>query len=633
MHLSKHLPTCLATVAVATAGTLAHAVPRDDVGALKLLSIEALMDVEVTSVSKTAQPVSDAPASIYVITADDIRGSGATSLPEALRLAPNLQVLQLGPANYTITARGFSGSSAAQSFSNKLLVLIDGRSVYTPLFSGVYWDSQDTLLDDVERIEVISGPGAALWGANAVNGVINITTRSAAQTTGGLAQATIGSAEKGAALRWGGAIGAEGGYRIYVKGYDRDSFDLGGGSDARDGYAARQAGFRTDWQVAGGNFTVQGDYLHGEQEQPGAPDLDIRGSNLLGRWERQLGETSAISLQVYYDHTEHSFELDTYDVSLQHSFKLGAHHSIVWGLGHRSSHYDIINIPNFFFVPNRRTLDISNVFAQDVIDLGAADLTLGVKFEHDDFEGTTPLPNLRLAWKAGEHHLLWAAASRAIRSSTPFDRDVREILGGQLFLVGTEDFRPEKLTAYELGYRGAAGAAVSVSVTAYYHVYHDLRTIEFEPNGFVIPLQWGNLMEGDTYGLELWGNYQVTDAWRLSLGYQRQHEDLRFEAGGSGLLGIAQNWNEPTNRASLHSMLALPRGLSFDADLRYQGALPDPRTPAYTELNARLGWRMNDRWEISLAGANLLHSHHLEFTNPPSDRIERRVLLGASLRF
>ena len=633
MHLSKYLPTWLATVAVATTGTFAYAVPRDDVGDLKRLSIEDLMDVEVTSVSKSAQPVSDAPASIFVITADDIRGSGATTIPEALRLAPNLQVLQLGPANYTITARGFSGSSAAQSFSNKLLVLIDGRSVYTPLFSGVYWDSQDTLLDDVERIEVISGPGAALWGANAVNGVINITTRSAAQTTGGLATATVGSNEQGAALRWGGAIGAAGGYRIYVKGYDRDSFDLDDGSDARDGYKSTQAGFRTDWEAAGSSFTVQGDYLRGEQDQAAGPDLDVRGSNLLARWQRALSDTSAMSVQVYYDHAEHSFELDTYDIQLQHSFKLGARNSIVWGLGHRSSHYEIIDTPNFFFVPNRRTLEISDVFAQDIVDLGAADLTLGIKFEHDDFEGTTPLPNLRLSWKAGEHHLLWAAASRAIRSSTPFDRDVQEILGGQLFLVGNKDFKPEKLTAYELGYRGELGTAVSFSATGYYHVYDDLRSIEFAPTGLVIPLYWGNRMEGDTYGLELWGNYQVIDAWRLSLGYQRQHEKLRFEPGASGILGIAQNWNEPTNRASLHSLLVLPRGLSFDADLRYQGALPDPAVPAYTELNARLGWRIGERWELALSGANLLHSHHVEFTTPPSDRIERRVLLGASLRF
>jgi iron complex outermembrane receptor protein len=633
MHLRSYLSTCVATVAAATASTFAYAVPNGDVGALKQLSIEDLMDVEVTSVSKGAQAVGDAPAAIFVITADDIRGSGATSIAEVLRLAPNLQVLQLGPSNYTITARGFSGSSAAQSYSNKLLVLIDGRSVYTPLFSGVYWDSQDTLLDDVERIEVISGPGAALWGANAVNGVINITTRSAAQTTGGLANASVGSSEKSAALRWGGAIGAEGGYRVYVKGYDRDTFELDDGTDAGDGYKSTQAGFRTDWQAAGGSFTVQGDYMRGEQEQPVGPDLDVRGSNVLARWQRRFSETSELSVQVYYDHVQHSFDLDTYDVSLQHSFKLGTRNSIVWGLGHRSSHYAIIDTPNFFFVPNHDTLDLSNIFAQDIIDLGAADLTLGIKFEHDDFQGTTPLPNLRFSWKAAEHHLLWAAASRAIRSSTPFDRDVQEILGSQLFLVGNKDFKPEKLTAYELGYRGELKPAASLSVTAYYHVYDDLRSIEFEPNGFVIPLHWGNSMEGDTYGVELWGNYQVTDAWRMTLGLQRQHESLRFEPGASGLLGIAQNWNEPTNRASLHSLLVLPRGLSFDADLRYQGALPDPAIPAYTELNARLGWRIGDRWEMSLAGANLLHAHHKEFTTPPSDRIERRVLLGASIRF
>jgi iron complex outermembrane receptor protein len=633
MHLRRNLSVCILTLALATVMCHANAAPKDELGALKRLSIEDLMNVEVTSVSKSAQPVGDAPASIYVITSDDIRHSGATTIPEALRLAPNLQVMQLGSSIYTITARGFSGSSAAQSFSNKLLVLIDGRSVYSPLYSGLDWDLQDTLLDDVDRIEVISGPGAALWGANAVNGVINITTRAATETTGGLATAGIGSAEKSAALRWGGTLGDEGGYRVYVKGQDRNAFELDDGSDAHDEYQTAQVGFRTDWKAGADRFTVQGDSYRGEHEQVGSPDAVVRGTNFLGRWQRQFDDTSALSVQAYFDHVVRAFKVDTYDVTVQHSFALGARHAIVWGLGHRSMSYEIPTTPTLFFIPARHDLTLSNVFAQDVIDFGAVDLTLGIKFEHDDFHGTTPLPNLRASWKVRENQMLWASAARAVRSSTPFDRDVQETLGGQLFLVGIKDFEQEKLTAYEVGYRGEVSPSTSLSVTGFYHVYDDLRSIEFAPNGLVLPLHWDNLIEGDTYGLEMWGNYQVTEGWRLSLGYQRLHERLRFEEGSSQLLGLAQNWNEPTNRGSLNSSLTLPHGITIDAGLRYQDSLPDPAVRAYTELNARVAWRAREQWDVYLTGMNLLHPHHKEFTPPPGDRIERRVMLGTAFRF
>ena len=411
--------------------------------ALKSLSVEELMDIEVTSVSKTATPLSTAPAAIYVITHEDVIRSGATSIPEVLRLAPNLQVVQISASNYTITARGFSGNSADQNFSDKLLVLIDGRSVYSPLYSGVYWDAQDVVLDDIERIEVISGPGATLWGANAVNGVINIITRHSADTQGGDVAAGGGNLEKDAVARFGGSLSDDATFRVYAKGFERGSLDLPSGISADDGWSKSQAGFRGDWTHTSNTVTVQGDVYRGNENQSGATDLSIAGANLLARWQRQLANDSALQVQAYYDETQRlngggggGFVLDTYDVELQHSFALGRANDVVWGAGERVSRYGITNTPDLLFLPDQRTLNLANAFIQDTIAIDPkVKLTLGTKLEDDPYSGTTPLPNARLSWNVSDTSFLWSAISRAIRSPTPFDRDVVEYLGTTLFLT------------------------------------------------------------------------------------------------------------------------------------------------------------------------------------------------------
>jgi iron complex outermembrane receptor protein len=608
--------------------------------ALKSLSVEELMNIEVTSVSKTAAPLSTAPAAIYVITHEDVVRSGATSIPEVLRLAPNLQVVQISASNYTITARGFSGNSGDQNFSDKLLVLIDGRSVYSPLYSGVYWDAQDVALDDIERIEVISGPGATLWGANAVNGVINIITRRSADTQGGDVNVGAGNLEKNATARIGGSLGEDANFRVYAKGFERGSLDSPSGVSADDGWSKTQAGFRADWTPAANTVTVQGDAYRANENQTGTTDLSISGANLLARWQHQFAADSTLQIQTYYDQTQRfngagagGFVLNTYDLELQHSFALGTANNFVWGAGERVSRYGITNTQSLLFLPDQRTLELANAFVQDSIALAPKlKLTLGAKLEDDPYSGVTPLPNARLSWSVSDTTFLWSAVSRAIRSATPFDRDVVEYLGTTLFLTGGGEFKPEKLTAYEVGYRAQPSSRLSISVSTFYNSYDDLRTIEFDPLT-LLPLHWGNLMDGHTYGAEAWANYQVSDWCVVTLAFNQLYESLHFKPGSSDLLGIAEAGDDPSHQAHLRTSMNLSSNLTLDADLRYVGTLPNPEVHAYEELNARLGWRISKHWDAALFGQNLLHARHQEFTVPPSDAISRSAMLDARWKF
>jgi iron complex outermembrane receptor protein len=636
-----HRTTCVNIAALLSLLVVAPAVADvDSMSALKSLSIEELMNLEVTSVSKTLAPLSTAAAAIYVITHQDVVRSGATSIPEVLRLAPNLHVVQISPSNYTITARGFSGNSADQNFSDKLLVLIDGRIVYSPLYSGVYWDAQDVVLEDIERIEVISGPGATLWGANAVNGVINIIMRHSVDTEEGSFAVGGGNLEKTATVGIGGRLSDVASFRVYAKGFERGSLDLPSGASADDGWSKTQVGFRTDWTPTADTVTVQGDVYRANEKQSGTTDLSIAGANILARWQRQFASDSALQIQTYYDETQRfngggggAFVLNTYDLELQHSFSLGRLNSFVWGVGERVSRYGITNTRTLQFLPDRRTLSLANAFMQDTIALDPKlKLTLGVKLEDDPYSGATPLPDARLSWTVSDRMFLWSAVSQAIRSPTPFDRDVAEYLGTTLFLTGGGKFKPEKLTAYEIGYRGQPTSRVSVSLSAYYNSYDDLRSIEFDPKT-LLPLHWGNLMDGHTYGAEAWANYQVSDWCVVTLAFNQLYESLHFKPGSSGLLGIAQAGDDPSHQAHLRSSMNLSSKLTLDADLRYVSTLPNPRVSAYEELNARLGWHISKQWDVALSGRNLLHAHHQEFSVPPSDAISRSAVLDARWRF
>ncbi|MEO6339836.1 MAG: TonB-dependent receptor [Caulobacteraceae bacterium] len=608
---------------------------------LRHMSIDQLAELDVSSVTKTSEALSDAPAAIFVITHEDIARSGATSIPEILRLAPNLQVAQTGASKYTITARGFSGATAAQNFPNKLLVLIDGRSVYTPLYSGVYWDMQDVLPQDIARIEVISGPGATLWGANAVNGVINIITRTSGETQGGLAVVSGGNYQGGVSLRYGGRIAENLTYRVYAKaaGY-RDTLTLAG-TRAHDNWTKPQGGFRVDWTpTPADTLTLQGDAYKGADAQAGAPDESIEGRNVLARWTHAGANGSALQVQAYYDRTARETEqgggrfwLDTYDLDLQHHFTLGPRNELVWGGGVRFSRYMIAGPPSLRFAPPGRTLKLANIFVQDSISVTpTVKAVVGLKLEDDPYSGATLLPSVRLSWKPSDGAMLWAAASRAIRSPTPFDRDVVETLGTTVFLTGGANFAPEKLTAYEAGLRVQPSPRASFSLSAFYNVYDGLRTIEPTPVTF-LPLQWGNKMKGYTFGVEAWGSYQVAPWWKLSAGFNFLSEHLKFSPGASGILGVAQAGSDPKHQASLRSSMNLGHDFTLDGYLRYVGARPDPLVPHYVELNGRLGWNITERVQLSLSVFNLLHDHHQEFTAPDSNAVPRSFLADLQWRF
>jgi iron complex outermembrane receptor protein len=640
--------TIVATIVSAAAGNCAQAQSAspvqgsaaEDLGAM---SLEQLTDLPVTSVSKTVEPLRTAAAAIYVITHDDIVRSGATSIPEALRLAPNLVVTQMSASDYVVSARGFGGDPGAQSFSDKLLVLIDGRSVYSPLYSGVYLDAQDVMLEDVDRIEVISGPGATLWGANAMNGVINIITRSADVTDGGLVRAAGGNNEKNGAARYGGKIDDDTSYRIYGMGFQREAMQLPDRSSADDGWSKGQAGFRIDRHTASDSSTVQGDLYRATQNVAQQLDGMIDGANLLGRWKHQFSDQSELQLQAYYDLTERygpppgagAFVLRTYDVELQQSLALGSAHKLIWGAGERINDYDITDTATLLFVPPNRALTLGNVFAQDTVALSSAlSATAGIKLEDDPYSGWSALPDARLSWTLNDINQLWAAASRAIRSPTPFDVDVVELLGpGIVGLVGNKGFQPEKVWAYEVGYRAQPAPQVSFSISTFYNVYSDLRTIEPSSSTTFFPLHWGNLMAGDTYGVELWGNYQVSDWWRLSPGYSSIKKRLHFEPGASGVLGVAQAGDDAAGHASLTSSMDLGSNLTFDASARYITALPDPVLRSYYDMNARLGWRACRNLELSLSGSNLLNARHYEFPPPYGEQITRSVMVQAQWSF
>jgi len=607
---------------------------------LRQMSIDQLADVNVSSVTKSNEPLRDAPAAIYVITHDDIIRSGATSIPDMLRLAPNLFVAQTSASTFTVSARGFSGSSDAQNFSNKLLVLIDGRTVYTPLYSGVYWDMQDVLPEDIDRIEVISGPGATLWGANAVNGVINIITKKASETQGVSVDLGAGNLQQVASFQYGGHAGDALAWRVYAKAFEDGDTVTTTGAKARDNWTMPQAGFRADWTPGPSDqLTLQGDIFSGDTADSGPNNDTISGGNVLGRWNHAWSDTSNLQVQAYFDRASQftnmgggAFWVDTYDLDVQHSFAMGARNQIVWGGGVRSDDYNITSGSGLSFQPSSRDMVLGDLFAQDSFSItGQLKLIVGLKLENDPFSGFAPLPDLRLSWKPNDKTLLWAAVSKAIRSPTPFDRDVHEEVGGINLLNAGGTFKSEDLVAYEIGARLQPTDRLSFSISTYYNVYSDLRSIEVGPGGF-FPLRWGNAMRGDAYGVEAWGDYRLTDWWQLSAGFSAEHEQLSFQPGDPGLLGAAEAGDDPAAQGQIRSSMNLGRDVTFDATLRSVAALPNPAVPAYTELNARLGWNVTPRIQLSVSGFNLLHAYHVEYPSSEGGAVPRSFFVELRVR-
>lgn len=583
------------------------------------LSLEELAGIEVTSVSRRGEPLSAAPASIYVITAEAIRRSGVSSLPEALRLAPNLQVARLDATQYAISARGFNNA-----IGNKLLVLVDGRTVYTPFFSGVFWDQQDVLLDDVERIEVISGPGATLWGANAVNGVINILTRSAADTQGTLVAARAGSTERGLSLRHGVALGENGHLRVYAQTTRLKPTERADGRDLPDGTERHQAGLRADWTAGADRFTVQGDAYRTQAQHRGffgpveLHAIQASGANLLGRWTRQLDAGSELRVQAYADHMERDDALlyrpriDLADLELQHGITRGRHR-LVWGGGYRQARDKIEPGLFFGFVPERRTQHWANLFVQDDLSLTETlDLTLGLKFERNDFTGVETLPNLRLAWRASGTQLVWGALSRAVRAPARLDRDIRLPPNPPYIIAGGPTFESERADVLEIGYRGQFSASWSVSATTFLSHWEGLRSGQTPPNA-----QVQNMIDGKTYGAEGWASWQAMPAWRLSAGFTALKKELALRPGSTDPVGPANLGDDPSFQWSLRSTLNLGDDQAFDLSVRRVASLPQAEVPAYTAVDARYGWQLSDALEFSVVAQNLFDPGHAEFAAAP----------------
>jgi iron complex outermembrane recepter protein len=615
---------------ISTVAAFAGAARAPSLEELRNLSIEDLANVEVTSVSLRREPLSEAPAAIYVIRGEDIRRSGAVSLPEALRLAPNLEVARVSSQTYVISARGFNSPNA----SNKLLVLIDGRSVYTPFFSSVFWDQQQVMLDDIDRIEVISGPGGTTYGANAVNGVINIITKSSRDTQGGLLDLKYGSFDKSGAGRWGGKLGDAGTYRAYALGFGLGHTDLPDGTSASDDWNGKQAGFRSDFAALGSALTIQGDVYENRLDTPGGR---LSGGNFLGRWTKQLGDGSSLQVQSYYDRQDRhavpgvESRTNTFDIQAQHDFRLGTAHEIVWGLGERVVRDRFQNTLNVFVLePAGETLTLTNIFAQDTIALSDdLKLTLGTKLEYNTFSGFEYLPSGRLGWRASPTDFFWGAISRVVRTPSRLDRELQ----APGILAPAPNFRSEKLIAYEAGYRAQPIPQASLSISLFYNQYDDLRTTSLSPSGG-LPTVLANGLAGDTYGFEVWGDYSVAPWWRLSPGLQMLRKRLHLKPGATDIAGIqTSTGQDPGHQAFLRSYMTLPHDVEFDVDLRQVGSLGGVSVPSYFEADVRFGWHVTPDLELSLAGLNLVHAHHAEASTPPPLEIPRSVYAGVRWRF
>lgn len=610
---------------------------------LKRLTLEELLDVEVVSVSRHAEKLAETASAVRVITGEEIRRSGAETVPQALRLASSLHAQQLSPSYWTISARGMNQSS---STSNKLLVMIDGRTIYTPLVSGTYWDQRDAFLPDVDRIEVISGPGGSAWGANAVNGVINILTKSSAATQGGLLYAGAGKEERAlGGFRYGGRLGAAGHYRVYAKHLDYDDAVRSDGTGARNRWVFSQTGFRTDTRpFQGTDLVVQGDLYTGWLQQPTSSRGELDGGNVTARWTQALGADSTLTAQTFFDSARRGApntfadRIDTFDLDVQHEWRLiGGRHRLVWGAGHRQSDDRVRNLPTQAFIPAEFTHRLSTAFVHAELALVPERLRLivGSRYEHNNYSGSDHQPNVRVAWFVAPQHTLWAAVSSAVRTPARVDRDLFIPARPPFAAAGGPQFKSEELLAYELGWKGRLVERWNATVSTFVHDYDGLRTLELP-----VPLTFKNGLDARTYGAEVFVQHSVTDAMNWNLGYTWFKRDFQLKDWSRDLNAGNVEIADPEHQVQLRIAINLPRGWELDLGGRYVAAVPTvaarvvSTVPAYAELDARLGWVGRDGWEFSLIGTNLLDRAHPE-GGPVNNRreIERSVHGRVTWRF
>jgi len=599
---------------------------------LKNLSMEALINLQVTSVSRKKQKLANSAAAVFVITQEDIRRSGLQSIPEILRMAPGLHVARIDSSKWAITSRGFNGR-----FANKLLVLMDGRTVYSPLFSGVYWDVQDTVLEDIERIEIIRGPGATLWGSNAVNGVINIITKSTADTQSGLVSLAAGTNEKySSMLRFGGEINDNTSYRLYAKGFKRQGGIFFENDDAvEDKWKNNRLGFKVEsMQTQADSLSLQGDWYTGLAEQNiylpisrnsgmvVMDEADTYGGNVLANWNHRWSNDSGMALKVYFDHTYRKNQTleekrNTFDIDFQSDY-LFTTQQLIWGLSYRQTSDDMnepLSSP-LTYTPEDRKSNTISAFIQDDISFynDSLHLIIGSKYEHNDYTGNEWQPNIRLMWLPNQQSSVWASISRAVRVPSRLESDVKIQTGGPVSVNGSKEFISEELIAYELGYRIYPQQYISVDIAGFINQYDDLLTFELDKSDRPpVNLFIDNKMQGKTYGIEVAANWGITADWQLIYSYSWLKTNFNLDNNSVDKTAIESVNNTPEHQMQLSSHWNLTNNLEFDTMLYYVGKIPDSEISAYTRLDLRLGWQINKNLTTSISIQNLFGDKHPEF--------------------
>lgn len=674
MSCTRRLPTTATAIAASiTFATAAHA---DDANPITRMSLEYLMNIEVTTVSKQPERVQNAPAAVYVLTREEIRRSGASTIPDALRLVPGVNVAQINANSWAVSIRGFNSR-----FANKLLVMIDGRSIYSPLFSGVFWDRHSVPIEEIDRIEVVRGPGGTLWGANAVNGVINIITRHSSETQGQQAEFSVGTEKAGGlSLRQGASINDEATYRLSAQFDGYNETKLPDGSGANDQWENGQANLRVDWTpTVDDEILIESGYskvMAGDRHaQPSLSppystfrdgDIDRYGAFVMGRWNHRLNEESDVSLQGFIDHRYMDIDTPmaeeyrtTADLQAQHGIKLGSKTNLTWGAGYRAV-FSSVQTGDFSFNvdPEDENTSVYNVFAQASRRFfdDRVELTVGSKLEHHSVSGTEIQPSARALWNVTPRHAIWTAVSTAARTPSTVENmgTVRNIVvppgtptnPSPLPLIpaieGDRDLDAERVTAYEAGYHGQVSETVSLDVAGFINSYTDLLldsdvgssnlNTNYGTPFIEVPVNINNKAEATTYGFEFSGLWQARDNWRLRAGYAWLHEDIEAPAGAEG--------NAPEHQLTLQSFYDIDENWRFDTVFRFVDDLENAGADAYLNMDARLSWTPKSSMEIALTGRNLLHSGYLEYGNeradtplPAASEIERSVLLTMTMKF
>jgi iron complex outermembrane recepter protein len=601
--------------------------------ALKQLTLEELLDVDVTLPLRRPERGLESAAAVSVLTSEDIWRSGAVVLPEVLRAAPGLFVGRFSNTSWVVTARGFASTSA-----NKMLVMMDGRSVYSPLFSGVFWEQLDYPLADLDRIEIVRGPGASLWGSNAVNGAIHIVSKNARDTQGTLISGGTGSEEHGfGSVRHGGRAG-NGYYRLYGKFAARDDAHLEDGTPGGDWQRVGHVGSRFDFGSDTNGVMLQGEVFTSRSGLAGRDDLESSGGHVLGEWKRDFGAGNHLQLQFYYDRTARLVPLqfqevrDTYDVELQHRKPFGARHVFAWGGGYRLSRDNTTPTVLLFFDPEDRTTHLLSAFAQDEFAVHEdVVVTAGARLELNHYTGLEAQPTARVRWMPDTTQTVWGGISRAVRLPTRLDTDVRVLSEGRVVIAGNPDFSSEEVIALDAGYRVNPLDMFAADLSVFRNRYNDLRSQE--PGE---PATIGNGLNARASGFELTARLQPRDWLRVTASYARLALSLTLDPDSRDVRRGAGEAVDPEHQWFVQGRANLPGDIELDTHLRHVSALPDPGTPAYTEATVRLAWRPSARVELSLVGRDLLRAHHLEFVSPTSPRrsaMERAVYTRISVAF